>query len=342
MRKIISFIISTLFLVVLVTPVFAESPISSSTHFTDSGESFTISEYTLDNKQIVRTYKNDGTPSNGISTYSASERNEKTYAILIALGFDQDVIDQLPNNTLDKYSSSSEISTITSYIKEDTQGQISYLSEEEALVELAAIDYAGATDTVTDSYMKLTHTISYQNNALYHFSTTATWLTMPVFRATDSIGSCAPTLSITNSSRYAWCKYTLMTTNLNSGESSTATYTYYPTDFRNAVNGDWYGSACVFNLPNNTTTSDYAQVYSNFKAYYEFEAYLRYPELETYFNSVGTYSHQTYAVNLSPSITIDFDGKTTASISFSLSSGYDDRSVELQMHYDPDISVLSE
>ena len=88
-------------------------------------------------------------------------------------------------------------------------------------------------------------------------------------------------------------------------------------------------------MPSDIITSLDVTLYSDLRAHYEFKAYLRYPELETNFNSVATYCHRQILPVISPSISIDFNGDAAASIGLSFESSNDYTSAELLLHYTP-------
>lgn len=183
--------------------------------------------------------------------------------------------------------------------------------------------------------MRLTHTVTYYGNAYYRFSADAIWLTMPAWRLQDSIGSCAPTLAIDNATRSGYVKYDVLCTD-NGTVVMDETVTTGMTSIQNAINGDWYGSAGVFDMPADIISSYVVTLYSDLRAHYEFKAYLRHPELETNFNSVATYCHRQLWPVVSPSITINFDGTATASIGLALESSNDYTSAEILHQYIPD------
>lgn len=191
-------------------------------------------------------------------------------------------------------------------------------------------------EITTTSYMRFVHTVTYYGNALYRFSSDARWITMPYFRLTDSIGSCAPTLAIENSSRKGQISYDVIVDNTATGLHTETTETLEITNMKNAQTGDWYGSAGLFNMPNDFNDKYHSEEYTNFRAHYEFKAYLRYPTLETNFNSTGTYCHIQVGISIDPSITITTKGVESASIGISAVIIDDRISAELLIQYTPD------
>ncbi len=108
------------------------------------------------------------------------------------------------------------------------------------------------------------------------------------------------------------------------------------TNKKNAVNGNWYGSAGIFNLPNDPGGSGGTSVmHTDLKAYYEYQGHVSEPNTESYFNTVGTYSHATIGLSVSPSISIDTSGSASASIGLSIFADTDTRNAEREIHYIP-------
>ena len=183
------------------------------------------------------------------------------------------------------------------------------------------------SEITTTSYMKLTHTVAYYGDALYGFSTDAIWLTMPYWQQTDSIGSCAPTLAIDNDTRSGQITYVKKYSNSTTGETYTQTYSQDITRFKNAQNGDWYGSVGIFTFPYGGVYDDTTVTCISLRAHYEFE---------TYFNSVGTYCHRRGFNVADPSISISLGNVVSATIGFGSLLADDNISAELLLHYIPD------
>ena len=300
-----------------------------------NGYTFHIETEETADHQVIRSYTladEDHPTARSVQADTA----DRTKALLLAMGWDQEMVDSLSPEDLQDYASCKQITTTVSYIKENAQGDMENISEHEAISGAAAQnerpnEYSEVTYT---SYMRLTHTVTYYGNAYYRFSADAIWLTMPVWRLQDSIGSCAPTLAIDNSTRSGYVKYDVICTD-NGTVVMDETVTTGMTSIQNAINGDWYGSAGVFDMPADIISSYVLTLYSNLRAHYEFKAYLRYPEFETNFNSVATYCHRQILPVISPSISIDFNGDAAASIGLSFESSNDYTSAELLLHYTP-------
>lgn len=163
-----------------------------------------------------------------------------------------------------EFANGEEIYVATSYSKADSENNITPLEEAVALQEAAnlkaqqdaykmnmalgiapAADYS---DYTQDSYMRVDYAVTYQGDGNHLYVVDGEWLTMPFFRGFDSIGSCAMNGTVTNSTRSGSYEYDI--TYINMGSISYDDYSGTITNKKNAVNGNWYGSAGVINLPN--------------------------------------------------------------------------------------------
>ena len=169
-----------------------------------------------------------------------------------------------------------------------------------------------------DSYMKLTHAVAIgneDNNGTCIYTTTAEWLTMPMFRGTDSIGSCANNGSITHSANG---HYSYNTTIIDQGVSSGPVNSGEKDMIRidDASTDGWFGFAGYFDLPNDLLATDrnYIVRHTNLTAYLEFEGNVTNPELITNFNSNGSYYHTRIAIEFNPSIGFDYGAEVTIGI----------------------------
>lgn len=163
----------------------------------------------------------------------------------------------------------------------------------------------------------------------------ATWLTMPFFRVYDSIGSCAMNGTVTPNTSSGKFWYTTKTFNMGN-VSSIPSGNITITNRTNKTNGNWYGSAGIFNLPNDPGGSAGITVmHTDLKAYYEYKGHVTQPTIASYFNTVGTYSHATIGLSVSPSISIDTSGTASASISLSLFADTDVRNAEREIYHRP-------
>lgn len=308
---------------------------------TANGYTLTILEQVMENGQTVRTYHNPKAnlcQEEATSTMSTENKQAKAEAILTALGMDEQYISDIPEDTLIESADCEQIVTTISHTKRDADGNVTYLADAE-MAEVAATLAQKPEDSYenlySDEYMTVTHCVYYYGDALFKFTTNARWRTMPVWRRTDSIGSCAPDIAIDNDMRNGVIRYTKATYLSGTDTTMVDEVTETITDIANVVNGDWYGSAGTFNLPNDYHLAGMSVTYTGFRAYYEYEAYVQYPGLETYFNSVGTYAHTIINVDLEPSITIGPGKEVSFSIGISTSDAEERRSAEILLHYVP-------
>lgn len=348
MKKLLSVLLSVLILASSSFSAFATSTEDvAKTVLDDFGITETVDEY----HRVVRTFERDEV-SNTARTRSGDIDYSETKAILLALGMEQDFIDKLSTDTLEIYRTSPQLVGTTSYTKSDADYNMEYVEEEVALEESAIIKEAQeekieqlareerviqtrTQDTYEDSYMRVFYLVTYQGSGNYYYSTDARWLTMPFFRGKDSIGSCTQNGTVTDSTRSGWYEYDI--TYITNG---VVTYDYDNTsisssDYKNAVNGNWYGSAGIINLPNDISTDYMITMYDNYKAHYEYNGHVNYPNLASWFNTVGSYVHSTFAIVFSPSVSIDTSGNVSASIGIAVAGVKDTRSVELEIYYQP-------
>lgn len=270
--------------------------------------------------------------------------------LLLALGMEQSFIDNLSNEDLEAYATSPKIVATTAYTKTDAVDDVTYLDEEDAVQGAEAVLAASANkvmsgqsqaarilaqDTYQDSYMRVFYCVAYLGNGNYSFSTDARWLTMPYFRGTDSIGSCAQNGTVTDRTRNGYYEYDSTETKNDGNPVKRSYHTVMNSgSFKNAINGNFYGSAAVISLPNDTYSSQFSMVYSNYKFHYEYTGHVNYPTMPSYFNTTGTYDHSTIGIDVSPSVSIDLKGPS-GSIGLNTKSKTDTRSVNLEINYNP-------
>ncbi len=289
------------------------------------------------------------TPDSIEAKKDAFEEYTETKELLLALGMEQDFIDKLSDEDLEQYATSPKMVATTSYVKTDSDGDITYLDESVALRESAVVHMAQletaeallsgelmstqAQKTYQDSYMRVFYLVTYLGNGKYKFSTDARWLTMPYFRGTDSLGACSQNATVLNNTRTGWYNYDIKTSTAGRITYSTGSQTISSPG--NAVNGSWYGSAGYIKVPADSPPGGYGlSSYSNLKAHYEFQGYVNYPKQDSWFNSVGSYCHATFKISYTPSLTISTKG-TSAAIGLSISGSTDTRSSEVEIHHIP-------
>lgn len=353
---------------------------------------FQITESVDACNRVIRTYQSntesDQTRPDEDSIVNDCDDYAETKALLLALGMEQDFIDGLSDDKLEKYAASKQMTAVTAYTKTDENGDVTFVSETEAVREAAIINAAtkyngeavllapelqseiggsylsftekgiskiknrisvlagGTVQTrknngnkvFQDSYMRIFFLVSYMGDGYYFYSTTATWLTMPFFRWKDSIGSCAQDCVVNNGTRSGWYSYDETYVNFNQVSNTTRKVTLNSSNYKNAVNGSWDGSAAIVNLPTDSSSNYTSVTYNNFKAYYSYEASVKYPKEVSRFNATATYDHATVRINIDPSISIDLKGNASASIGLEVDIGKESRIVELDepIDYIPD------
>jgi hypothetical protein len=347
MKKIMTLVLSLTLLMSMSIPVFAanskDSVISIGDLRPTSVDELGVTEV-IDNNRIIRTYTREET---GISSQRAdakftySNDYAETKALLLALGMEQAFIDNLSAETLDKYANSPKLIGVTTYSKVDMDGNAVYIDESAALAaaqvnaEVQAqmgasisgepMTQTRAQQTYEDSYMRVFYLVSSLGNNVYNFSTDARWLTMPFFRGYDSIGACAMNATVTPGTASGYVSYDI--TETISGRTTHSSDRYDISNCLRAVNGNWYGSAGVFNLPTDRHFGDVSTMFKNFKAHYEYEGHAN----STYFNTIGSYDHTRFRLSFEPSVSIDTSGSFSASIGLEVDSATDTRGVELEI-----------
>lgn len=345
MKKLISAMLTLCILTTMSFPAFAAD--NSTFKFKEVGD-FDILESQDAENRVTRVYErnNNSTRINPIQE-PKNICHDETKKLLFTLGMEKAFIDKLSDEDLEIYATSPQIIGTVSYAKLDAQNNITYLSEDMAIQESAELNqklenlYLNnsqiqpfSQNTYEDSYMRIFYMVTYLGNGNYKFSTDARWLTMPFFRGKDSVGACAQTSTVTNSTRSGWYEYDI--THINNGK---ATYdSYYGTiksgAFKNAINGNWYGSAGIIDLPNDTHGQNSSTLYNNFKAHYEYHGHLNNFSLPAWFSTTGSYSHATIAISFTPSVKIGLKG-ASGSIGLDITPAAETRSAELEIYHDP-------
>lgn len=320
-----------------IMPPKEDNPVKTYT-VTENGYTFVITEQIMASQQVVRTYNKANANTERITVASASmndAKQDEAEAILTALGMDELYIADLPEDTLLESANCEQITATVSYIKRDTDGNITFLSEQEMDNEVtmaAERPESENSDRVDNDYMVLTHTVYYYGDGVYRFTTYARWKTSPIWRFTDSIGSCAQVIAWVPDSERGHISYTWSYDPTNSGMFVDTNVTEEITNFSHVINGNWLGAAGCFNYPSDIKTDISESVYSNFRAYFEFSGELIDSSGTDAFNSVACYSYRRYVLNISPSISIDFTGQLGVSIGIDVASEDDRLAVLLLLH----------
>lgn len=317
-----------------------------------NGYSFDITEKTDNNYSIIRTYTKD------IANNKSSKDLDETKALLVSLGMDEDSVDELYTDTLYTFADSLNIGVTTTYTKYDEENNTStpvsesvakaeaskFQSEyESSLREMSQnisnfstnIKKAAKSAVYKDSYMKVTHAVAYKGSGSYLFSVNTEWLTMPIFRGRDSIGSCAMNCTVTPNTAKGYYSYKTTTADNLGHVRTTNSGKVEIKDKQNAVNGNWYGSAGMFNLPSNYSSSQLTSKHTELKAHYEYKGHISDPDQANWFNTVGTYNHTTVGISYNASVEIKLNGKVSATIGLNVLAATKSRSAELEIYYKP-------
>lgn len=190
------------------------------------------------------------------------------------------------------------------------------------------------------SYIRVVHTVAYQDNdpGCYLFSTDANWLVMPEMRGTDSIGSCYQDGTVDFTSRSGYYKYTVKNINMITGATNASNKKVNLTSskFNDAnANGGFYGSVGLVSLPSDTEMNATYTVNVDYEAHYEYKGHLRHPSLETYFNSIGTYSHNYVTLTVNPTIEISLTPGLNLGATIGIVKGSENTSAGGEVHYIP-------
>ena len=348
MKKLVALTMSAFLLAQSTLPIFAVNQPQDEQYVYANG--ILIQETVNENHQVIRTY----TPQTTSSTYSTrgTESTPSAEDILEAMGLEQSFIDNMRPETLAVIQNSDYITTTVSYTRTDAEGNTYYISEEQANTEIEAIKANTSATTFAniefqdfdeDEYMRVWHMVVHDTSSTdgtHLFCTAGRWLKEPHFQSWDSVGSIAHEIAYDDTSGYGYYTADEVHT-IGSSETTFDDYLYEVDSeyFSFLKEGDWRGSAMIFEYPEDWGTSTYGVEYSDVKAYYEFEGKIIQPEHITNFNSVGTYSHSRIILTATPTLTIgasSTDGVyIDACIQLQAVAGHDDRSIVLLVQYNP-------
>ena len=343
MRKIIRLlsIICAVFFVFSPLPVFAHQPDYSFVSPQESPQNV-ITEYIDENQSIVRTYNRSETNRIALADIEEPTRQELT-ELLIELGYDEDAIPLITEEEWAMYASSPSIMSVTTYQKSDQLGNVTIVSEEEALsaAESAHISPAD-TDVRYSEYIKLVLLVIETTNEPggYYFTASARWLTLPLLRTYCSIGIVAKPFSYTPSSRTGQYYYCSTTTNHITGEvtylTRDDTLTYLDSSNITSVNtdGGWSGYGFAYPLYPDTANDVYTEVCTDLYVQIKYSGFVVNPAAETYFNVHASHVRSRVVIVVTPSITADPSG-STPSIGIGFDDDYQITPAELQIHYTP-------
>jgi len=285
-----------------------------------------------------------------------------THSVLKDLGMGEHFINQLADDRIEMYANAERISSVTTYLYTDTEGNTDVVDENTAIqgamskfvykpptMEDFDGDYIYPDPTYTgnlsNTYIKITFVVTYKGNAVYHFSIDAEWLTTPDSdeRYYDAIGACASYITVNNETRTGW--YSYLETHPLMQEENEDKYEYYThtllgdnnfdgqeDHISNFVDGNWNGSGAIFSFPQDSfewwsLSEDHIKQYSEFKAHYEFEGVISQPEQTTNFSAIASYDHCTVQLTVMP--TFELSDEYNGALAFDIAEEHTVYPVEL-------------
>ncbi len=346
MKKCISLIVSLLIVLHCGIPCIASEKTARDVKMKQYG-AVIVEEYEDDNNRIIRKYENNGeliNPNGDINL-------DNVKSLLFSFGLDEKNVSKLNEDDFWAIAEGKDIIAVTSYTKTDKCGNVTYVSEAEAMnaaaiaeekknilihnIESGLQNRDGYYDELADSYMQVVYTITNYGGGVYLHTIDARWLTMPYYRSMDSLGACATETALVNNTQYGYYYYDSYIYSGSSGSNSVAFY-YINNDYGNPINGNWYGSAGYFDLPDDVFDTGYTAIYSDFRARYQFKTSVVHPTLQTVYNAVGSYTHTRISISFSPSITISFPGTVSASAGINVSwADPEIRGIPITVYYNP-------
>lgn len=170
---------------------------------------------------------------------------------------------------------------------------------------------------LTDEYMQITYIVSDMGNSEFKFYIDAEWLKMPFFRFWDSLGAACMNMTVINSTRYGYYDYEV-------NDSGNTIRRYFTSDdMQEAINGNWYGSACKFQIMG----LDEYNIFTKFSVHYEYKGHFNGSNDNPYINTTATYCHQRIGINIDQSITISTNDLPCIGFNFTFASNYENRIV---------------
>jgi len=326
MKKMIPIVLSVIMALSLITPAFAvESQ-------TTEKNPVNVSRYIDENNSIVRTF--DRSSSNIASRSISNSASVKAEDILSALGMEKMSIQNLSDSERDSINNSNRITSVTSYVKVDEDGNATYLSEEDTFKEVEALLASGymGQKTKTDTYMRVWHAISYLGNANYQSIVDARWLTMPYFRGRDAIGASMQDTTITPGTQEGYFSYDYRGVSATGNPTNGSSGNIRITSFDTVTDGTFDGCAGFFVLPSDSNSGTTTRTISNLFAHMSFKGHFKYEDLASWRNSKGTYLHTRAGISASASLTIN---SGSGAIDLTGVVDVDPRTADLEIHYVP-------
>lgn len=312
-------------------------------------DSYSITTSIGEEQQIIRVFERSNDNVLTMQSLSLSEKENyysEIKSILLELGMEQYAIENLTEKDLERLSISPKIITSVSYSKVDSENNMTYLDEDVAVKEAEAINKKQESyknnvmngvqtlnqGTTEDSYMRVFYMVTYHWDESYTFSTDSRWLTMPFFRGKDVIGSVAQNCTVTPNTGSGYVEYDWSLSTIAGVNEYSDKINMTSSQFQNTVNGNFYGSGAIIDLPNDTYSDNMSTTYRNYKAHYQYDGHINNPSSPQWFNTTGSYCHSTIKVSVKPSITISLIG-VSGSLGLSGVGGSDVRKVDLEIHY---------
>lgn len=325
MKKINCFILSCVICFSLCSPAVAVQPNSPR-----------VIETIDTNGSIIRTMRRIADPI-AVSEEKSSNFSE-IKADLIALGIDGETIDKMSMAELQSFSNSVQITTIEQYMCSDADGNIKYLTKEEALSAVANARIAiNENNKYEDEYIRVVVSIAMVPNNLVCITTDANWLTTPIFRGKDVLGACAEFVTILDNSREGYLAYTVEQRTQTGAVIESSRKTKPISKFKNATYGNFYGAGMIFDLPKDTYAPSYGvyeEAYTEFHAHFTYDGHIKFPDQRLNFNVTGTYTHTTVGISFDPSLSISVKD-AVASITPNVVAKKEDYTAQLEVSYTP-------
>lgn len=244
----------------------------------------------------TKIYKTSDLKSSTTFVENANLYNGNVEELLLESGVDEKLIQKYDSYMLEEISTAKNLYITNSLASQPKPAAI------DPDKDFDHVDDNGAAtqykSELTDDYMKITYIVTDKGEGLFKFYMDAVWLKMPTFRMWDTFGATCMNMTVIDSSRYGYYDYEIN----NNGVMSRQTFSQ--SDFINAVNGNWYGSVCKFQI--NGITS--YQTYTEFRVHYEYQGHYNGNNDNPYINTTATYCHQRFGINVSSSIAISLSG----------------------------------
>lgn len=359
MKRFFLFVIVSALVLSISPSVFASRSTDSSVNVEVNHKyMFSYTENVLSDHRIVRTYSKSAQSSQGsvacayaYSTTAQDSETDRTEAILSSLGMSSDFVEELSEDDLNTYAEAERITSTVTYTKMDIDGNVTNVSEDEALqastygaikeeTNFGGDGSLSESKVVTDEYMKLVFVVTYLGDARYRYSIDAEWLTMPLWRYTDCLGAAAQRSATCYGSASGWYKYNVSIVTPTETTNVAESYTFSEDDFVSPTTDGWDGRAVTFNLPDDSVVAseyDTTMRYSGFKVHLQYDALVDTPELAVNFNAVASYSHTMVVVIPGAGVDIGTDSIAGA-WSFNLAFEEDIRvaTFDNPLQYEPD------